>query len=258
MKIDGDALAVDAVTDGTIPPDGAARFSRPADGAAGTLPNLVVPRRIAAMTLYRDLNGFYADKDNLFPQRTSGLIFFENMMGIFFTGRSLTEEVFAEVGPAVRLVAAEQAYDPAVGTPAVRYPGFALVLPLRHPDRYKPVMEEAWQKALGLINFTRGQQAEPGLVIDRPVYRETKYTVAAFTPETKEDRSAVDVRFNFSPTLAMPGGWMVLSSTEGLARDLIDALGRESDTSVGVPPPGTHSMVEIDGPQLVSILTANH
>ncbi len=32
----------------------------------------------------------------MFPERTSGIIFFENMMGIFFTGRDLTEEVLAE------------------------------------------------------------------------------------------------------------------------------------------------------------------
>jgi hypothetical protein len=251
------AITLEASVDGTIPATGASRFARPEPGKTGALSNLAVPRRIAAMTLYRDLHGFYAAKDDLFPQRTSGLIFFENMMGIFFTGRSLTEEVFAEVGPAVRVVAAEQAYAPDVGTPAVRYPAFALVLPMLHPDRYKPVMEEAWQKAIGLVNFTRGQAAEPGVLIDRPVYKGCKYTVAAFTPETKEDRSAVDVRFNFSPTLAMPGGWMVMSSTEGLARDLIDALAGGADTATGVPPAGTHSLLELDGAQIASLLASN-
>ena len=37
-------------------------------------------------------------RTTLFPERTSGLIFFENMMGIFFTGRDLTSEVLAETG----------------------------------------------------------------------------------------------------------------------------------------------------------------
>ena len=41
------------------------------------------------------MHKFYAAKDTLFPDRTSGLIFFENMMGIFFSGRDLTDEVLA-------------------------------------------------------------------------------------------------------------------------------------------------------------------
>lgn len=255
LKVGDDSFTVDAISDGTIDPAGAARFALPGAGGAGALPNLAVPRRIAAISATRDLRGFYAAKDKLFPDRTSGLIFFENMMGIFFTGRELTEEVLAETGSTVRLVVAEQSYDPAVGTPAVRIPAFALVLQLKKPERFRPVVEEAWQKAIGLVNFTRGQEAQPGLIIDRPVHGKTKYTVASFTPESGGDKKAVDVRFNFQPTLAMPGSSLIFSSTEALARDLIDALGREPDA----PPPraGTHSLLEIDGPQLVSILAAN-
>ncbi|MGB2809353.1 MAG: hypothetical protein WBC22_16545, partial [Sedimentisphaerales bacterium] len=62
-------------------------FAIPGKPSEGILPNLSVPRRIAALSLYRDLHSFYAAKDDLFPERTSGLIFFENMMGIFFSGR---------------------------------------------------------------------------------------------------------------------------------------------------------------------------
>jgi hypothetical protein len=257
LKVGDGELVLDAISDGTIPEKGASRFARPPKAGPGTRPNLAVPRRIAAMTLYRDLHGFYAAKDDLFPERTSGLIFFENMMGIFFTGRNLTEEVFAELGPEIRLVVAEQAVDPAVGTPAVRYPAFAFVAPLKNPGRYKRVMEEAWQKAIGLVNFTRGQQAEPGLVIDRPVHAGTKYTVAGFNPVEGDDKSAVDARFNFEPALAMPGDWLILSSTGALARDLMDALARETGPAAGAPPAGTHSLFEIDGPQLASILESN-
>ena len=66
------------------------------------LPNLCVPRQIAGISLYRDLNAFYAAKDQLFPERTSGHDFFENMMGIFFSGRDLTARSSARLGPEVR------------------------------------------------------------------------------------------------------------------------------------------------------------
>jgi hypothetical protein len=233
-----------------------AGFALPKKADEGVLPNLSVPRRIAALSLYRDLHEFYAAKDDLFPERTSGLIFFENMMGIFFSGRDLTNEVLIETKPEIRLVVSEQEYDPAIGTPQVKLPAFALILRLRDPEEFDEVAEEAWQKAVGLINFTRGQQAMPGLIIDRPFQGKTKFTVAYFSTSGIEDKTNLDQRFNFRPALALPGEYLVLSSTDGLARDLIDALNREMEGTVN-PSAGIHSLVEIEGGQLASILEAN-
>ncbi len=257
LGVEGKTLTVRALTDGrVVGPTSPAAFALPQKSGDGAGPNLAVPRRIAALSLYRDLHGFYAAKDTLFPERTSGLIFFENMMGIFFTGRDLTSEVLAETEPEVRIVVAEQQYDPAVGTPAVRLPAFAVVLRLRHPEQFKPVVEEAWQKAVGLINFTRGQQALPGLIIDRPAHGAIKFTVAAFSTTDVEDKTKLDTRFNARPALALPGEYLILSSTDGLARDLIDALTRKAD-QVARPISQTHSLLEIDGAGAASALAAN-
>ena len=98
------------------------------------MPNLAVPRRIAAVSLYRDLHGFYAAKDDLFPERTSGLIFFENMMGIFFSGRDLTNEVLAETEPEIRVLVAQQEYDEKIGTPETQFPAFAAILRMKDPE----------------------------------------------------------------------------------------------------------------------------
>ena len=250
-------LTVNIVSDGrsadAASPSG---FARPAQPGGGALPPVNVPRQIAGVSFHRDLHKFYAAKDDLFPQRTSGLIFFENMMGIFFTGRDLTDEVLAELTPDVRLVVAQQEFAPEVGTPDPLLPGFALVLRMRRPERFAPVAEEAWQKALGLINFTRGQQAEPGLILDRPVHAGVKYTMAAFAPPAEADRAPADVRFNFQPAVAMPGDWLILSSTDGLAKDLIDALLHEAKAGPA-PVAGTHSIAELDGKALAALLRAN-
>jgi len=233
-----------------------AAFALPKESDEGVMPNLSVPRRIAAMTFYRDLHQFYAAKDDLFPERTSGLIFFENMMGIFFSGRDLTNEVLAETRPEIRFVVAEQKYDPDIGTPITKLPAFAAVLRLRNPEDFDEVVEEAWQKAIGLVNFTRGQQAMPGLIIDRPVHAQTKLTLAYFSTAGIEDKTKLDQRFNIRPTLAMPGGYVIFSSTDGLARDLVDALNQESKQG-GKPLAQTHSLLEIEGGRLASILEAN-
>lgn len=256
VGMEGESLTLDIVTDGTISdPSTPEGFASPA-GAAGALPNVDVPRKIAGMSFYRDLHKFYGAKDELFPERTSGLIFFENMMGIFFTGRDLTDEVLAETAPEVRMVVAEQKYDPEIGTPAVKIPAFAAIFRLEDPKKFQPIAEEAWQKGLGLINFTRGQQAEPGLIIDREIHSDVKFTIAAFSAAEEENRTALDMRFNFQPTLAMPEDYLVISSTSQLAKDLIDALKNEKADGTE-PLPGVHSMVELDATQLASILEAN-
>ncbi len=256
VGMEGQSLTLDIVTDGTISdPSTPEGFASPGS-AAGALPNVDVPRKIAGVSFYRDLHKFYGAKDELFPERTSGVIFFENMMGIFFTGRDLTDEVLAEMTPEVRLVVAEQKYAPEIGTPAVRIPAFAAIFRLKDPKRFQPIAEEAWQKGLGLINFTRGQQAEPGLIIDREIHSGVKFTIAAFSAAEEENRTALDMRFNFQPTLAMPEDYMVISSTSQLAKDLIDAL--KSEKAGGTKPlPGVHSMAELDATQLASILEAN-
>jgi len=257
LEVQGSSVQLAFVADGAAAkPDTPSAFGAALDPQDGALANLTVPRQIASASLFRDLHGFYAAKDQLFPERTSGLIFFENMMGIFFTGRDLTEEVLAETMPDIRVVVAEQQYDPKYGTPKVQFPGFALVMRLRDPEKSRPIAEEAWQKALGLINFTRGQQALPGLIIDRPALGDVRYSTAAFAPDKPSDGSGVDVRFNFQPALAMPGPYLILSSTDALARDLIEALQREA-ASGAKPVAKSHSLFELRAPQVVSILKAN-
>ena len=113
-----------------------------------------------------------------------------------------------------------------------------------------------WQKAVGLINFTRGQQALPGLIIDRPIHKKTKFTLAYFSTSGIDDKTNLDQRFNIRPALVLPGEYLILSSTDGLARDLIDALDQEIEVTVE-PLSGIHSSVEIDGGQVASILEAN-
>jgi hypothetical protein len=257
LHVEDNTLVFRASVDSkTIVPTSPAAFALPKKQGEGVFPNLSVPRRIAALSFYRDLHQFYAAKDELFPERTSGLIFFENMMGIFFSGRDLTNEVLAETKPEIRFVVAEQQYDSAIGTPQIKLPAFAAILRLQNPEKFNEVAEEAWQKALGLINFTRGQQAMQGLIIDRPVYKGTTYSMAYFSTSGIDDKNKLDQRFNIRPALAMPGEYLIISSTDGIARDLIDTLNREMQHKVK-PVSETHSLVEIDTAQLTSILKKN-
>jgi hypothetical protein len=54
----------------------------------------------------------------------------------------------------------------------------------------------------------------------------------------------------------MPGGHLILSSTDALAKDLIEALQREADLGTTTVP-GRHTIAEIDGKTLAALLEAN-
>jgi hypothetical protein len=256
LRLEGRTLSLAATTAGKpIDQSGPTGFTWPAANK-GVMPDLAVPGRLAGISLYRDLHAFYAAKDKLFPERTSGLIFFENMMGIFFSGRDFTEEVLGHLDPEVRFVVAQQRYDPAIGTPTLQLPAFAAILPLKDPKEFAEVAEEAWQKAVGLVNITSGQKALPGLIIDRVMHGDTRLSVAHFSAAGQKDREHLDTRYNFRPALAQWGDYLILSSTEGLARDLIDALKKEAAQSAKALAQ-THSLVDIDLSAIASALAVN-
>ena len=257
VYVSGGELILRTYTDGAAPESSKwASFSTPREGGAGLLPPLTVPGTIASLSLYRDLHSFYSAKNALFPERTSGLIFFENMMGIFFSGIDLTEGVLSEVRPDVRVVVAKPQYDPAIGTPATQVPAFAVVLRLKEPQRFGETVEEAWQKAIGLANFTRGQKALPGLIIDKASKDGFKYTISYYRPPADKSSSTIDARYNFRPSLARPGDYVILSSTDALARDLIEAVNKSGSAPAKISQTA-NSLMEIEGPALSAILEAN-
>lgn len=257
LDIQGQRLVLEAMAESKgLSDQGASAYAWPQDSSQGAMPLLSVPRQLASLSFYRDLHGFYAAKDKLFPERTSGLIFFENMMGIFFSGRDLTEEVLAQTLPEIRFVVAAQQYDPTVGTPYVQIPAFAAIFRLKNPAAFREVAEEAWQKAVGLVNITRGQKGQPGLVIDRAEHRGQKYSVAYFSAAAIEDKKQVPSFYNFRPALALAGDRLIVSSTDGLARDLMDAIQKEAASRVR-PVAGAHTLASADLTGVGNILKAN-
>jgi hypothetical protein len=94
------------------------------------------------------------------------------------------------------------------------------------------------------------------MIIENPVHKDTQFTMAYFPATGTEDKNNLDQKFNFRPALAMPGEYLILSSTDALARDLIDTINQEKRLEVK-PIAETNSLIEIDIIQLASILQAN-
>ncbi len=257
LGVERDGIELTATVDRTSGESALTAFARPPAGE-GVLPNLSVPRQIAGLSFYRDLRGFYTAKDQLFPERTSGLIFFENMMGIFFSGRDLTNEVMAQFRPEIRFIVAAQEYDPAIGTPMVRFPGFAIVFRARDAKEFGEVIEEAWQKAVGIMNVGNGQKGLPGLVIDRDVHDGTRYSFAYYSTSRidEKDRTRLPAQYNVRPALAKLKDSIIISSSDGLTKDLIDAIKKEADRPAKAIA-GTNTLAKLDLVELNALLTAN-
>lgn len=255
LKVSAGTLTLRVATDTKSSADGGPwAFAKPASGS-GALPNLVVQRQIAAGSVYRDLHAFYGAKDQLFPDRTSALIFFENMMGIFFSGRDLTEEVLVEAYPEIRFVFAAQQYQGSAA-PKVQLPAFGIVFRSHHPEKFGEMVEEAWQKAVGIVNTTRGQKGQPGLVFDRDIYSGVKYSHASFSKGKEDEKDKLGMRFNFQPALIRVDDYIVFTSTDDLAKELIDILKKEKAQSPR-PLAGVHTQLKVDCTQLASVLQAN-
>jgi hypothetical protein len=258
LSIEGRKLRLHAATDGKLDATGFGAIALPAE--PGILPNLSVPRELAAATFWRDLGQFYGLKDTLFPEKTSGGILAENFLEIFFTGRDLNQEVFSRLEPQVRLIVARQQYDPKIGTPVEQYPAAALVFRVKPaPDKedFGEVLEEAWQKAVGLTNFTRGQQALPGVLLDRETYGGVTFTYGAFSTRSQKDRAHLPSNFNYRPAIVRDGPYIILSTTDGLARDLIDAVNHE-DSRQPARQSDTHTLVEVNSPaEIAALLNVN-
>ncbi len=255
LQIEDGGLTLKLTADGKASDSALTAFAAPAETGQGALPNIVVPRQIAAASVYRDLHAFYANKDRLFPDRTSGLILFENMMGIFFSGRDLTEDVLGETRPEIRVVVAAQEYKNGV-EPEVKIPAFAVVFRTRHPQEFHEVVLEAWQKAIGLINTTRGQKGQPGLIFDSTTHDGVRFHIAYYSAAKPDQQDPSGTRLNFRPALAQVGEFLILSSTEGLTNDLIDALKKEAGAGVK-PLPATSELAEVDAARVATALRAN-
>jgi hypothetical protein len=252
LQVEGESVLVSATSSKVESDPDYSAFASPTPGVLG---NFKVQRQIAGLSLFRDLKSFYTSKDELFPDRTSGLVFFENMMGIFFSGRDFTDEILAGLEPEIRMVVAMQDYRGMAGAPGLQIPAFATIFQMKNPGEFSQIVEEAWQKALGLLNFTRGQNAEAGLIIDRADFKGVKYTYAYFSETPGPKDTPPDTRFNFRPALAMPGNHLILSSTDQLARDLIEAA--LTETLVEERVTGVHSYLEIDIREATAALEAN-
>ena len=230
-----------------------ARYLPPKGAGAPALLN--PPGAIASLSLWRDLSAIWEVRGDLLPPEAQpGLAQLDTQAGTFFGGRDFGTGVLGALTPEWRLVVARQDIQALDPVPDVKLPAFALVIGLKpDDDEFATRLRAAFQSFIGLANLGAAQQKAPPLMLGTETFEGVTILTSKFQakagPRPKDE--PVHQRHNFSPSAAQVGDHFILSSSLGLARDLVRAL-----KSPGSAREATVAAVA-DGPTLAGLLEQN-
>jgi hypothetical protein len=210
---------------GFVPPVGA--------GAPGLVSP---PGTVATLSLWRDFAALWEARADLFrPEDVQNLAKLDTFAGQFFGGRDFGTGVLGALASDWRLVVALQDYEGMSPAPDVKLPAFALVIDLKpDDDDFAQRLKVAFQSFIGLANLGTAQTKAPPLELGSEAFEGVTIATTHFMParpapgESATDptgpKPAVHYRHNFSPSAVQVGDHFVISSSLGLARDLVRAL----------------------------------
>ena len=137
-------------------------------------------------------------------------------------------------------------------------PAFALVIDVKPDDKeFATRLMSAFQSFIGLANLGAAQSKAPPLMlgsetVDGVTISTSKYVLpTAAKAEEGKGKEPVHQRFNFSPSAAMVENHFILSSSLGLARDLVKAV-KEPATATD-----STLLIEADGEALAALIGQN-
>jgi hypothetical protein len=265
MPAPGSKTAGTEAVRGYLPPRG-----------AGAAKLVTTPGTLLSASLWRDLAAVWDARAELFkPEDVQNLAKLDTFAGQFFGGRDFGSGVLGATNPDWRLVVALQDYDGLKPVPDVKLPAFALVFGTKPDDAdFVQRLKVAFQSFIGLYNIGAAQQKSPPLEqLSDPFEGVTISTTRYMAPpppgpnaggkdkdkDKDQDQDvgkpAVPNRHNYSPSAVQVGDHFVISSSLGLARDLVKAL-KAADREPAKPEDGT-LVAEADGEALAKLVGLN-
>jgi hypothetical protein len=228
----------------------------------GTAPLIQPPGTIASLSLWRDWATIWESRGDLFsPEVVQGFAQLDTVAGQFFGAQEFGPDVLGGFRPHWRLVVARQDDASLKLKPDVKLPAFAVIADLNEADGEFPQrLKTAYQTFVAITNIEAAQKkAQPLELGSEEVLGVTLATSRYIPPRGGMPASgtAADTRYNFSPATAQVGRFFILSSSVGLARDLIKQLKPAVDTpSAAIE--GTDTLaIEADGVELARLLELN-
>ena len=228
--------------------DSARRFFY-GENLQGTAPQPLLPKRLVAnLVSYRDVADWWLSKENLFEENViAQLAQADSQLSTIFSGMDFGEDVLGALQPGIQIVVTEKTFTDKY-VPDIRLPAFALVGKLKESDQIRRKMKIAYQSLIGFANITLGMEGQPQLDLETEDIGEAKISAAQYVYDDKTEAGLL--LFNFSPTMAFQGPYMILSSDRELAIELTKLV-------VELPPKGTANSAPDDAPSRPAILNTH-
>jgi hypothetical protein len=205
---------------------------------------------LALGELHRNLKEWFDRRDDLLvPQAAGQLAGFDGMMSSVFGGKSFRDEVLPAIGSRILIVAQNQIYPGLDRKPVPAIPAFSLVLEMRGAKEFGASLASAFGTLVGLANV----QGPNTFLVKTEKVGDVEMQVAA--PDKAKDvgTGLID---NFSPSLAVVGSRVVLSSSVELAKAIVEELsGTKGDATAGAKP--VPDSLKIDAEAMGAILKQN-
>jgi hypothetical protein len=221
--------------------------------------NPIVPNRLGVFSFSRNFATWYKSREQLLEAKLQpDFDKFETGLATFLPGKDFAEDVLPLLTGRIAFVAAPQDYTYLDGKPGVQLPAFALVIELAKPREGSDVLSLVAQTILTITNLEASKQKRQPWVQSSESYKDVQINFARYLERPKGDQLATS--YNFQPASALVGNQFVMSSSLGLCRQLIDALGsKESQDAAAVGSrTGTPNFVEEISPSVAAdLLEAN-
>ena len=177
--------------------------------------------RVGSFSIRRDFTRWYLHREDLLAEQVlPGFDKFESGLGNLLPGKDFGTDVLPLLGSQITLLAAQQDFSHLGGMPGVKLPGFAAVVELNQPAEAADVFRLFFQTFSAILNIQAGQQGRQPLVMTSEEYRGTQIAYGKYLDKPTGER--LPLVFNFLPAAAWIGNKMIVSSSLGLCRDLID------------------------------------
>jgi hypothetical protein len=223
-------------------------------GASADAP-LVVPDLLATLSTYRDLGGFWTNRNELFDEKTNvGFTQADTNLGLYFSGRDFGTQVLAELEPQWQFVSALHDFaadgEP---VPALKLPNLAVVWRLKHPAEFAPHLQMAFQNIVGITNLDGVQKGRPQLLLKSESRGKAEIHYGSYLTVGETPSTEAPIHFNFRPACARIGSYFVLGTHVALVRNLSAAL----ESAPAERATTDNLRFEVDAAPLRKILDAN-
>ncbi len=213
---------------------------------------------LSAFQMHRDFAQWWTEGESMVMGAGVGeMLQFAQFMSLVFGGRSFQDEILKELLPTVTLVTRNEEYRDLGAKPQPAIPGFAMVLEMRDPSRFGRLFQAALQSTVAFINLDLAQKGKGDhmmLMEPERLGEVTIHTTNRCDPLAKVDNPGIE--YNFSPSMALVGKYIVLSSTKDLARIIVEEMATLPEDAAGlaaVP----EDLTIVDGGALHDILRDN-